>query len=297
MGAHRATPRSIGWTALVLLALVASACSSGSDNARPSRSAPRSASTSSSVSSPSASATSSVPVKPAVCNGDDEVGQDDDGAAQALLEVPQLRPGDWSYARTPPCPWALSGDELLAVPECRAAAAAGHGPADGRPRNGNARSTFARADGVQLDDRIEIYTSRQNVDAIRAMLRQPSMSACYTAAIRARAASEPATTVRDVEVIAFTVRPGPAELRLGFPAVAGYAADAGFAVGTAITFTSTTKGSSKRVAMLVVTFGSGGIMSTLTLIGPTPTALDDVDLPAILKAAAANHRSIFSAPG
>ena len=48
-----------------------------------------------------------------MCNGTDEFNQDDDGAVQALLAPSQLSPGDWATAELPPCPWALSADELL----------------------------------------------------------------------------------------------------------------------------------------------------------------------------------------
>ena len=57
-------------------------------------------------------------------------------------------------------------------------------PANDEARNGNARVAYPRADGIQLDDRIEIYTSRQNVDAIRAILVNPRCR-------RATAALEP----------------------------------------------------------------------------------------------------------
>jgi hypothetical protein len=228
----------------------------------------------------------------AACNGADEVNEDDDGAVRALLQRSQLPPGDWTAAKAPPCPWALSADEILVVPECRAAAASANAPANGEVRNGNARVTFARADGIQLDDRIEIYTSRHNVDAIRAILAGPSMPACYAAALTRRAADEPGTTVRDVRVSGFVVQPDAAALGLGFPAIDGYAADAGFADGVNITFTATTKGSSTPVAMRVITFGSGGLMSTVTVIGANAADLDAFDLTDTLRAAAKNYRAM-----
>ena len=275
--------RSVGSIACVVLALLASGCTddnSGGKSTDPSRSS-------------AAPSGSTRPARAAVCNGANEVNQDDDGAVQALLQRSQLAPGAWTAARTPPCPWALSADELLVVPECRTAAAAANSPANGEARNGNGRVTFARADGIQLDDRIEIYTSRQNVDAIRGILAGPSMPACYAAALQRRAAGEPGTTVRDVRVSNFTVQPDAAALGLGFPAIDGYAADPGFANGVNITFTTTTKGSSTPVAMRVITFGSGGLMSTVTLIGAKPADLDAFDLTDTLRAAAKSYRAMM----
>ena len=190
----------------------------------------------------SASGPVTSPTAPAgiECDGDDEVNQDDDSAAKGLLLVSQLPPGDWTLAVTPPCSWALSGDEILAVPECRSAASAANAAPSTEARNGNAHRTFGRSDGTQVDVRVEIYTSRQNVDAIRAMLVGPSAPACYAAAVRDRAEREPATAVDDVRVAPIADLPGPAELDLGFPAVAGYAADAGFVSGVDVSLTRTT---------------------------------------------------------
>jgi hypothetical protein len=143
------------------------------------------------------------------------VNEDDDGAVVALLNGGQLPPGTWTTAKTPPCPWALSADELLAVPECRATAtSAGAAPND-ESRNGNARVTFSQAGDIQLDDRIEIYTSRQNVDSIRAILASPSMPECFTAALQQRATEEqPNTKISDVSASRFTVQPDAAALDL-----------------------------------------------------------------------------------
>ena len=104
---------------------------------------------------------------------------------QALLQPSQLPAGEWTTADPPPCPWALSADELLAAPECRSAAAAADAAANDEARNGNAHVTFAGPDDVEIDDRVEIYTSAQNVDAIRAILVSPSMPECYSAALPA----------------------------------------------------------------------------------------------------------------
>jgi hypothetical protein len=227
-----------------------------------------------------------------VCSGANEVNQDDDGAVQALLVRSQLPPASWTTSEMSACPWALSADELLAVPECRTAAAAANAPATRETRNGNGRVTFTRADGVQLDDRVEIYTSRQNVDAIRAILAGPSIQACFAAAMQARAAREPGTTVRDVEATRFAVQPDAADLDLGFPAVAGYAADAGFVDGVDITFTRTMKGKRAPITSRVITFGSGGLMETMTLIGASRAELDAIDLTETLQAAAKNFRAI-----
>jgi hypothetical protein len=272
--------RSVGALACGALAMLASGCSdnNGGRSTDPSRSTPASGST-----------------KPAavVCNGANEVNQDDDGAVQALLQPSQLPSGQWTTAQTPPCPWALSADELLVVPACRSAAASANVPANGEARNCNGRVTFARVGGIQLDDRIEIYTSRQNVDAIRAILTAPSMPACFAAALQRHADHEPGTTVRDVRVSSFAVQPDAAALGLGFPAVDGYAADAGFADGVNITFTTTTKRSSRPVAMRVITFGSGGLMSTVTVTGANRAELDAFDLTDTLRAAAKNHRAMM----
>ena len=227
------------------------------------------------------------------CNGAHELNQDDDVALEALLQRSQLPAGEWTTAETPPCPWALSADELLVVPECLAAATAADAPANDEARNGNARVTFARDGGVQLDDRLEIYTSRQNVDAIRAILSGASTSDCYAAALRRRAALERATTIRDVHVERFAAAPDAAALGLGLPATAGYAADAGFVDGLNITFTRTTKHTSEPVTMRVVTFGGGGFVSTVTLIGTTPADLDAIDLTGVLQAAAQNYRAML----
>lgn len=279
--------RSVGSMACVLLAILTSGCAKDTG---PSTETTRSS---------AATSASTAPFRPppttavVICNGANEVNQDDDGAVQALLEPPQLPPGDWSTAETPPCPWALSADELLDVRECRAAATSQGAPANDEQRNGNARVTFTRSDGMQLDHRVEIYTSRQNVDAVRAILAGPSMPACYTAALHARAATEPGTTVSGVDVDRFVVQPDAAALGLGFPAAAGYPADAGFADGVNITFTRTVRESSKPLAMRVITFGSGGLMSTLTLIGPASADLDAIDLTATLRAAAENFTTMF----
>jgi len=191
----------------------------------------------------------------------------------------------------------LSADELLRVPECRSAAATAGSPANDETRNGNARVTFSRAGLAQLDDRIEIYTSRQNVDAIRAMLAGTSIPACYAAALHARATDEPRTSVRNIRVSRFAVQPDAAALGLGFPAAAGYPADTGFADGVDITFTKTTRGKRTPVAMRVITFGSGGLMSTVTLIGATPADLDAIDLASTLRAAAKNFTDMFNPNG
>jgi hypothetical protein len=277
--ARREARRSIAWITCIMLTLVAAGCSGADDSGT----------------SDDTTTSSAAPSKPTiVCNGADEVNEDDDGAVPALLNGGQLPPGRWTTAETPPCPWALSADELLAVPECRAAAtSAGAAPND-ESRNGNARVTFSQAGHIQLDDRIEVYTSRRNVDSIRAILAGPGLAGCYTAALEQRATeAESATTVSDVSVSRFTVQPDAAALGLSFPAVAGYAADPGFAEGVDITFTRTSKGESIPVAMRVITFGGGGLMSTLTLTG-SPEEVDAIDLTPTLRAAAASYLTMVS---
>ena len=49
--------------------------------------------------------------------------------------------------------------------------------------------------------------------------------------------------------------------------------------------------------MRVVTFGSGGLMSTVTLIGATPAELDAIDFAATLRAAAENYLAITDPKG
>jgi hypothetical protein len=228
------------------------------------------------------------------CNGANEVNQDDDGATAALLVVTQLPPGSWTTADTPPCPWALSADELLETPECRSAAGAAGAPANDEKRNGNARKTVNRGDDLLFDQRIEIYTSRQNVDAIRAILAGPSMPECFEAALQQRATEEqPNPKISDVKVSRFTVQPDAAALGLGFPAIAGYAADPGFVEGVDVTFTKTSKGSSIPVTMRMITFGAGGLMSTVTLIGSTEE-LDAIDLITTVQAAAKSFVAMTS---
>ena len=169
VNSHRAVRPSVVLVVCALLAVLASGCTDGDEPVASGDTDPSSA-------TPSTTA-------PVECNGADEMNEDDDGAVDALLQSTQLPPGDWTTATTPPCPWALSADELLDVPDCFAAATAANTPPNYESRNGNARATFARGGDIQLDDRIEIYTSRQNVDAIRAILAGPSMPACYTAAL------------------------------------------------------------------------------------------------------------------
>ena len=272
---------SVVFVVCVLLAVLASGCTDGNQPV-----ASRDTDPSSATASAPPSAT------PVECDGDDELNEDDDGAVEALLQSSQLPSGDWTTATRPPCPWAFSADELLDVPVCFEAATTANAPATYESRNGNARATFARAGDMQLDDRIEIYTSRQNVDAIRAILAGPSMPACFMAALQQRADTE-RTTVGNVTVDSVVVQPDAAALGLGFPAVAGYAADEGFVYGVNITFTETTDTSSEPVAMRVVTFGGGAAMSTITLIGATPAELDGIDLTDTLSAAATNYKAMF----
>lgn len=284
-------PRS--WFLLVALA-AAPACTAATQppqagvTTRQETTRPVSPGTSSPGSTPAATAT--------VCSGDDERNQDDDGARVALLQRSDLPGGAWSQATTPPCPWALSADEILLVPACLDAAKDAAAPANDEARNGNARVTFAGPGGIHLDHRVEIFTSRQNVDAIRAILAGPSTSACYEAAVADRAKAEPGSAVTHVRVTRFAVRPDAAAMGLGFPAVAGYAADAGFAEGVDVAFTRSSGGSSQPVALRIVTFGGGGLMSTLTLIGSTAAELDAIDLPRVLEAAATRYRAMLG-PG
>ena len=231
-----------------------------------------------------------------MCNGTDEFNQDDDGAVPALLQPSQLA-GDWTVAEMPPCPWALSADELLAVPECRAAAASADAPANDEARNGNARVAYTSADGVQVDDRIEIYTSRQNVDAIRAILVSRSLPECYAQALQEHAGDDHGTTVDDVTVENFDLQVDPATLGLGFPATEDYAADPGFVHGADVSFTSASEGSNEPIALRVITFGTGGLMSTLTLIGATPADVEAVDVTHVLRGAASSFTAMFDRGG
>jgi hypothetical protein len=238
----------------------------------------------------------SAPAKVSVpCADAKEVNQDDDGAANALLFPSQLPGGAWSVAPAVPCPWALAADDLLAAASCRDAATAAGAPPDGQKRNGNARVTYARG-GVQVDDRIEIYLSSQNVDAIRAVLVSPSLASCITAAITARAAHEPGTSVRDITVAEAPLAVDAATLGLGFPAVEGYAADSGFVEAMDVSFTTTIGGTDATVALRLVAFGAGGLMSIVTVIGPTAATVAAVDLDAIVQAAAKQFRTMINGP-
>jgi hypothetical protein len=228
-----------------------------------------------------------------VCNGDDEANEDDDNATMALLQTAQLPGMGWTSAARPPCPWALSADELLAVPACREAATSGGAAPTGAARNGQAHGTFGRG-ALQLDHRVQIYTSRQNVDAIRAALASPSATACVTAALTASAPSHPGTTISDVTVTPFAV-PTPSDLGLGFPATDGFAADPGFVTGLDVGWTATTDGTSADRAMRVVTFGSGGLMATVTLAGPA-SEVRALDLTDTLRAAAKDYLTMIG-PG
>ena len=181
-----------------------------------------------------------------------------------------------------------------AVPECRAAVASAGAPANDEARNGNARVGYTAVDGIQIDDRIEIYTSRQNVDAIRAILVSPSLPRCYPRALQRHAADDHRSTVDDVSVTSFVVQPDAAALGLGFPATKDYAADPGFVHGVDVGFTTTSDGSSQPIAMRVITFGTGGLMSTLTVIGATPADVDAVDVGTVLGEAARNFTELFS---
>ncbi|MCU1352438.1 MAG: hypothetical protein JWM05_1647 [Acidimicrobiales bacterium] len=263
--------------AIATLALLAG-CSSSHDAARPPTSAGRATST--------ATASSTTRPTPVRCNGDGETNVDDDGAQQGLLLVSELPPARWRAAPRPPCPWALSAGELLAVPSCADAARVAGKPVSATPRNGHADFTVVRPDGIQLDDRIEIFPSRQSVDSIRAILLGPSLAPCYAAAVQRRAATMAGTTVTGIRVSRFAVGADARALGLGFAAVAGYAADPGFVDGVDLTFTQQAGGRRTPVAVRIVTFGAGGLMSTLTLIGPSTTALARFDLATTLRHAA-----------
>src|SRR6476620_6118700 len=104
-GVVRSRVAPVRWGALfacAVLALVGSGCSSSTDDAK------------STDTTGSTARASKV-----VCNGTGELNQDDDGAVAALLQRAELPSGRWTIVETPPCPWALSADELLATPECR----------------------------------------------------------------------------------------------------------------------------------------------------------------------------------
>lgn len=279
------------WAAVVLLSLVGAtaACSGSADRADP-----LVGGTTAAVAPPATGGSGGTVVPERPCKGDDEQNQDDDNAGGALLLQAQLPAGDWTRLGTPPCPWALSADELLAAGDCRSAASAlGTAPNDER-RNGNARVTYVNADDVQLDNRIEIYTSRQNVDAVRAVLAEPAVAGCFDASIRARAAADVGTTVRDVQVTRAAAELDAPALGLGFPASHGFAADAGFVERVEVTFTMTNHGSSRPVAMRVYLFGAGAAIGTVTLIGTTPADLAAVDMTATLRSAAAGYRALFA---
>ena len=73
-----------------------------------------------------------------------------------------------------------------------------------------------------------------------------------------------------------------------------YAADPGFVHGVDVGFTSTSDGSSEPIAMRVITFGTGGLMSTLTVIGASPADVEAVDVSSVLGEAASSFTALFS---
>ena len=229
-----------------------------------------------------------------VCNGVGEINQDDPEPGVGVIERTDLPVGRWTPADVPPCPWALSADELLAAPACRAAAvAAGKAPND-ESRNGAAHLTFTREDGnVQVDEHVEIYTSSQNVHAIRAILPGPQLAPCVEQALTQSLPTHPGTTIGDIVVTAATLPESPADLGLGFPAVEGYAADAGFVAGVDVSFVATAGGARTPVALRSIAFGGGGAMATLTLIGPDLTTLRSIDITPTLRAATSNFQKMF----
>jgi hypothetical protein len=240
--------------------------------------------------------TGSAGAKGRACPDADEHNEDDDGAFAALLSLSEL-PGDgWAVAPAVPCPWALAADDLLAVRSCRDASLAAGASASPEKRNGNGRITYQRRDGVQVDDRIEIYTSAQNVDAIRAILRSAAMPACITDAVAALGAIDPSTAVTGITVARVDPPADEAALALGFPAVEGYAADPGFVDALEVTFAATAGGTTTAVVLRVVAFGAGGLMSILTVIGPSIAAVATVDLDATLRAAAKDFRAMINDP-
>jgi hypothetical protein len=269
----------VGALALSLAALVA-ACRTSDQSASPATSA-------------SGATTATTAPSRVACDGDNEHGEDDDDATVGLLGRTQYPSGEWLAAPAAPCSWALSTDELLVTPACLDAASAAGAPANDEARNGNAHIRIARADGVQLDDRVEIYTSRQNVDALRAVLAGPARAPCFDSALLRRTQPSGAN-ITDVHVSPTPAPLDAAALDVGFPAAAGFAADPGFIDGTDISFRAGPDG--PPVAMRVLTFGSGGGVSTITVVGGSRADLDAVDLTETLRAAGANYRKMFS-PG
>src|SRR5689334_22500772 len=101
---RRRTSSGLGAAALTVLTLLPVACST-TDGARTG---------STETSAPTATA---APRAASVrCNGVNEVNPDDPEPGAGLLSRSQLPTGTWGIATTPPCPVALSADELLAVP-------------------------------------------------------------------------------------------------------------------------------------------------------------------------------------
>jgi hypothetical protein len=237
-----------------------------------------------------------APPKGHPCADADERNQDDDGAFEALLSRSELPGGGWSVAPAVPCPWALSADDLLAMASCREAALAAGASASPERRNGNGRITYQRSDGVQLDDRVEIYTSAQNVDAIRAILPSAAMPTCVADAVTASAARSPSLAVTGITVSRVDPPADEAALALGYPAVEGYAADTGFVDAVDVSFTVTSGGTATPVALRMVAFGAGGLMSIVTVIGHTATAIATFDLDATLRAAAKDFRAMINGP-
>ena len=294
----RLPARTVGLAAIAALLLLAG-CSTAVDGAKDRGAAGSTTAVAGTAPSGSAS-TGSVPRAGTptgqACPDAAERNQDDDGAFEALLSLSEL-PGDgWSVAPAVPCPWALSADDLLAVSSCREAALAAGASASPERRNGNGRITYQRSDGVQLDDRVEIYTSAQNVDAIRAILPSAAMPTCVADAVTASAARSPSLAVTGITVSRVDPPADEAALALGFPAVEGYAADTGFVDAVDVSFTVTSGGTATPVALRMVAFGAGGLMSIVTVIGPTATAIATFDLDATLRAAAKDFRTMINSP-
>jgi hypothetical protein len=132
---------------------------------------------------------------PPECDGAGELAEDDDAAESALIGARDLPPGTWTETPESPCALAISGDALLREDECVRAASASSAPPDGKPRNGYAWETWSNEEGTQLDHRVEVYTSRQNVDAIHAALTSRDRASCLEAALRRVVETRPGSQV------------------------------------------------------------------------------------------------------
>lgn len=225
---------------------------------------------------------------PDPCTDDDVFHDDDIGAQEGLLQESQLPVGDWGMRSTSSCRWSLSSQDLLSIPAC--AAGAGDSEVLEVEHTANARATWIQTGRrVRIDGRVEFYPGREKPDLFRALLSDPAASAeCFEAAVRRQAKEAPRVTVGDVEVGNFD---------LGLTAADANVANLEVVQGVEITFTMRSDDDPEPVTIRVVNYGAGGVVGLLTVIGTgadaSPATLDALDLPTVVRTAAAHLLSMF----